>query len=315
MDYLVSQISRLEKKTGLQLYAVGGCVRNILLNVPVKDYDFTTPSLPDEIEQKLKSLKGKTYKVGKKYGTIGFKDEKLGMIEITTFRVESYDENSRKPHVTFVDDLFKDLSRRDLTINSMAVDSAGNLYDYSDGECHLQNRIIACVKDPLARFNEDPLRMLRAIRFQVQLHGKMVDNVENAIKKLSYKILTISKERVVIELDKMFKIDENWSLERLLQTHLFHVLFMEVGTIDYHDDEKNFQIYCSIIKQLNKNTILSKEDKAWNMLLRGITNLIVKDENDVSKRMVVYMELVKKYSQYFKFSNVRQKILMDVPIL
>jgi poly(A) polymerase len=122
-------IQKVEKLLNLPVYLVGGAVRDTLLEKNVKDWDFTTPASPDEVEKAILKAGRKPFLIGKKFGTISFKLEleennqknRFEYVEITTFRKEDYKENNRKPEVVFVDKIQEDLARRDFTINSMAI--------------------------------------------------------------------------------------------------------------------------------------------------------------------------------------------------
>ena len=163
------------------VYLVGGCVRDSWLGKVPKDYDFTTPFTPEEIEKKIKKAGRKTYLTGKKFGTLGVKIDGQ-VVEITTFRQEKYRSGSRKPNVVFVKDITADLSRRDFTINAMARRN-NKLIDPFNGKDDLDNKIIKCVGKPNERFKEDPLRMLRAGRFASQLNFTIDEELENKAKQ------------------------------------------------------------------------------------------------------------------------------------
>jgi poly(A) polymerase len=189
------------------VYQVGGSVRDELLGVNPKDYDFATPLTPDEVSAKIKEAGRRVYDIGKRYGTVGFTIDGQ-MIEITTFRSEVYKEGSRKPDVSFVTDLHQDLARRDFTVNAMAKDAQGALIDPFQGENDLGRRFIRAVGNPMERFSEDPLRMLRMYRFQSTLsylHYPFDVDVltSRACDKQAGAILNVSRERWVQEMDKM----------------------------------------------------------------------------------------------------------------
>jgi tRNA nucleotidyltransferase/poly(A) polymerase len=171
------------ENNGTPLYFVGGFVRDKLMgNVP-KDVDMTTAARPDTIQELLTKMGCPVYTIGARFGTIGTKY--YGQpIEITTFRAEVYTENSRKPVVTFGDTLEGDLARRDFTINAMAVNSNGDVIDPFNGREDLHNRIIRAVGNPVDRFTEDPLRVLRAIRFAARYEFDIEENTLNAMKTL-----------------------------------------------------------------------------------------------------------------------------------
>lgn len=196
VDKIIAEVESLLEP----VYLVGGSVRDILLGKQPKDYDFATPLTPGQIEEKVRASGRKPHLTGKRFGTIGFK---LGehFIEITTFRTEIYGA-TRKPEVTFVRDITEDLSRRDFTINAIAFRHHRHI-DPFGGEADLKAGVIRSVGNPALRFNEDPLRMLRAIRFAAEL-GFSVETVTlKAIEHHGYKIMRVSHERWMQELDKI----------------------------------------------------------------------------------------------------------------
>jgi tRNA nucleotidyltransferase (CCA-adding enzyme) len=200
--------SYVEEIIGVPTYLVGGSVRDTLLNKESKDYDFATAMLPDEVEAKVKAAGRRAYAVGKKFGTIGFKTpDGQYFIEVTTFRSEKYKDKDRKPIVEFSSDITADLSRRDFTINALAQRADGTIVDITNGVDDINNRIIRGVGNPTIRFKEDPLRMLRAARFASTLDFVIdVDTIKSA-KKVSHRLMYISKERLTIELDKILMSD------------------------------------------------------------------------------------------------------------
>ncbi len=160
---------------GEDLYLVGGIVRDLLLGRDRADLDFTTSAIPARMKE-IGAVAGpdSMYTVGEEYGTVGFVFSAEGepdiLAEITTYRSEVYPTDDRRPQVTHGVDLVEDLSRRDFTINAMALNpSTGELVDPFGGISDLAQRDIVAVGDPAERFNEDPLRVLRAARFAAQL--------------------------------------------------------------------------------------------------------------------------------------------------
>ena len=198
------------------VYAVGGCVRDYLLGIEPKDYDFCTPATPSEIEKCIKSKSLRAYLIGKKFGTIGCKVDGQ-MIEITTFRSEEYQPGYRKPAVKFVTNLTEDLSRRDFTINAMAIKVKNpdlktenyevEIVDPYEGKKDLEKKIIKAVGEAETRFEEDALRMMRAIRIGTELGFTLEEKTFEAISKKNSLINEIAKERVRDELLKILKSD------------------------------------------------------------------------------------------------------------
>jgi len=182
------------------VYLVGGSVRDALLGRQFEDLDFTTPLDPDRVEALVRAAGRRPYLIGKKFGTVGFKID--GHIaEVTTFRTETYPEGT-KPRVSFVDKLEDDLSRRDFTINAMALD-ADEIVDPFGGQRDLEQRVIRAVGDASERFAEDPLRMLRAARFASQLAFDVHPDTVAAMRELADRIMLVARERWNAELDKL----------------------------------------------------------------------------------------------------------------
>lgn len=190
-------IARLEK-AGYEAYAVGGCVRDLLMgNVP-HDYDLCTSATPDEI---LSVFEGeRTIPTGIKHGTLTVLMEG-DPIEITTFRTETAYTDGRHPDsVQFVTDVTADLSRRDFTINAMAYSPKRGLIDPFGGETDLQRRLLRCVGDPALRFTEDALRILRCLRFAARFRYTIEKTTAAALKALRDRLSCISAERIASEL-------------------------------------------------------------------------------------------------------------------
>ena len=214
-----SAINILEKfnEAGYEAYFVGGCVRDYLLNDDFSDIDITTNALPDEV----KKIFRKSIDTGIQHGTVTILING-DSFEVTTFRTEDDYIDHRTPEkVEFVSDLKEDLDRRDFTINAMALDSNGKLYDYHCGERDLRNKVIKTVNNPNERFFEDALRMLRSFRFSSKLGFEIEENTLKAIKNNAELIKFVSIERIVNEFRKLLTGRGNKrSLELLLDSKL-----------------------------------------------------------------------------------------------
>ena len=212
----VSKIIDVLEANGYEAYIVGGCVRDSLLGISPKDWDITTNAIPDHI----KSLFEKTLDIGAVHGTIGVKSED-SYYEVTTFRLDGLYENHRKPKgVSFVASLKEDLSRRDFTINAMAYSNRTGLVDPFGGSADLERRLIKAVGNPMERFHEDALRMLRAVRFSAQLDFEVEQKTLNAIFCRSKLIESISRERIREEFTKTLLSDKPQKLMLLHELNL-----------------------------------------------------------------------------------------------
>lgn len=193
-------------EAGHDLYLVGGSVRDAILGRFAGDLDFTTDARPEQIQKLLRGWADNVWDTGIDFGTISAaKDEQ--QIEITTFRSDAYDGRSRNPQVRFGDTLEADLVRRDFSINAMAVritaEGVGEFLDPLGGLDALLAGIIDTPDAPEISFNDDPLRMLRAVRFVSQLGFTLAPRVREAIVAMAEQIDRITVERVAVELDKM----------------------------------------------------------------------------------------------------------------
>ena len=210
------------------VYLVGGSVRDALMGRECADFDFSTPLGPDAIEQSIRAAGRRPYLMGKRFGTVAFRLDGL-TIEVTTFRSESYTEDSRRPSVEFLPDLEQDLGRRDFTINAMAR-HGDELIDLFGGRADLEAGTVRAVGDPVERFLEDPLRMLRAARFVSQLDFCIDEQTRLAATELSPRILFVARERWMIELDQLLMGPGVESALRLLaDTGLMRFLLPEIG--------------------------------------------------------------------------------------
>ena len=188
-------------EAGFEAYAVGGCVRDYLLNKIPNDYDVTTNATPDEIIDVFSSFRLNLR--GLKHGTVGV-IRNGEMIEITTFRIDGEYSDSRHPEsVTFTSSLKQDLARRDFTVNAMALDSNGNIIDYFDGRKDLKDKIIRSVGNPEERFSEDALRIMRGLRFASNKGFSLEENTLLWCNRLAENLKNVAYERIFAELKKM----------------------------------------------------------------------------------------------------------------
>ena len=186
-------------KAGFEAYAVGGCVRDSILGRTPDDWDITTSAEPYEV----KKLFRPTIDTGLQHGTVTVLRNHVGY-EVTTYRIDGVYEDARHPkEVTFTRNLKEDLLRRDFTINAMAYNDEEGLIDEYGGLKDIENKIIRCVGNPIDRFTEDALRMMRAVRFSAQLGYDIEADTKEAIKQLYSRLDMISAERIQIELTKL----------------------------------------------------------------------------------------------------------------
>ena len=196
------RLARVFRQAGFDLYLVGGPVRDRLMGRAPHDIDLTTDAHPDRIKVLARRAGASDiYSVGERFGTIGviFEQQKL---EITTFRSEIYESGSRKPEVQFGTSLEEDLGRRDFTINAMAQDvQSGQIIDPHGGVADVVSGQIKAVGVPDERFREDPLRVLRCVRFAVQLDFEVEADTAAAVRRNARELSNISVERIAAELE------------------------------------------------------------------------------------------------------------------
>ncbi len=199
----VNSILESLQKSGYEAYVVGGCVRDALLGREPNDWDITTSALPMEV----KSVFPRTIDTGLQHGTVTVMIGGTGY-EVTTFRVDGVYEDGRHPkEVTFTPSLREDLKRRDFTINAMAYNNESGLVDLFGGRQDLENGIVRAVGDPVQRFTEDALRIMRAIRFSAQLGYEIDPETLRAASALAPNLRRISSERIREELEKTLVSD------------------------------------------------------------------------------------------------------------
>lgn len=191
------------QRHGYDAYAVGGCVRDSILNRKPEDWDITTSAKPEQVKRIFR----RTVDTGIEHGTVTVLIGKDGF-EVTTYRVDGLYEDGRHPkEVTFTSRLEEDLKRRDFTINAMAYNDDERLVDAFGGMRDLNYHLIRCVGDPKERFSEDALRILRAVRFSAQLAFPIEPETAEAIKSLAPNLEKISAERIQAELVKLLISD------------------------------------------------------------------------------------------------------------
>ena len=199
----VNFIIDILRRHGFEAYAVGGCVRDLILAKQPSDWDITTSAKPEEV----KEVFHRTVDTGIAHGTVTvlMQDETF---EVTTFRVDGNYSDGRHPDaVRFTPSLEEDLKRRDFTINAMAYSEKTGLIDLFGGMRDLQTRTIRCVGDPNERFSEDALRIMRAVRFAAQLGFKIEDHTLQAIAEHAENLRQVSAERIRVEMTKLLLSD------------------------------------------------------------------------------------------------------------
>lgn len=297
----VLNILNILNKAGYDAYVVGGAVRSLLLGEKPKDYDICTNALPDSVENLFES----TIPTGKKYGTITVvmpsadknEDE---FYEITTFRYDSPITDGRRPeYVIFGQTLKDDIDRRDFTINSIAYNPLTGIIDYKNGLEDIKNKVIRCVGTPIARFREDGLRVLRAIRFAVRYKFLIDTDTLNAMVRLTIKNQSIN-------------VLDNISKERI-HDEIVKILSYDFSFLPDEDFIKIKSILEDILK-IDDSTLFTKEDLNSYLYIRKLISLYkdcniyileskLKDLKFSNDEIKIILNSVKAY-QYLKLSDL-----------
>ena len=266
-------------EAGYEAYAVGGCVRDSLLGMEPKDWDITTSAGPYEV----KALFHRTFDTGIEHGTVTVLLDK-DAFEVTTYRIDGKYNDSRHPsEVRFTPNLSEDLLRRDFTINAMAYNYREGLVDLFDGLADLENGIIRAVGDPVKRFDEDALRIMRALRFAAVLGFKIEEQTLDAMKIIVPKLKLISAERIKAELFKMVSGRYPGMLHVAYENHVTGIIFPEWDDMEETAQENAHHIYnCAwhtIQSIIAMNCILgrSKPEQLgiWSMLSEEEKNRVI----------------------------------------
>jgi len=232
------QLGELFAKNGFELALVGGSVRDMLLGRPSYDLDFATSALPDQTEAILRTWTNAVWDIGKEFGTIGARKGET-VAEITTYRTDDYDPNSRKPGVQFGKELNGDLSRRDFTINAMAIRLPEQTFvDPFGGLSDLMKKVIRTPVTPEQSFSDDPLRMMRAARFAAQLNFTVELDTFAAICEMTERLKIVSAERIQAEFNKLMLSDNpKAGLEVLVDSGLAEIFIPELPALQLEIDE------------------------------------------------------------------------------
>jgi len=265
---------------GFEAYIVGGCVRDCLLGKEPQDWDITTNAKPNQ----TKSLFEKTVDTGIKHGTVTVIING-GCYEVTTYRVDGeYVDNRHPASVEFTSSLKEDLRRRDFTINAIAYHPSEGFQDPFGGIHDIERKIICSVGDASARFREDALRMLRAVRFSAQLAFSIDDKVIQSIQENSRLIKNISIERVREELTKILISPCPMRFIMLRDTHILQHVLPEFEVCFHTVQNHPYHIYNVAIHTLNAVSYIEPDRiLRWAMLLHDIGKPLTKtiDENNI----------------------------------
>lgn len=282
-------------ENGYEAFIVGGCVRDSILNLIPNDYDITTSANPNEILGIFREYK--TIDTGINHGTVSIVLNN-NIYDITTYRIEGEYENNRRPkNIVFTHNIYEDLSRRDFTINAIAYNENIGIIDKFNGLDDLNKKIIKTVGNPDERFEEDGLRMIRAIRFSSKLGFNIEENTLNSIYKKAHIVKNISIERINDEFTKILLSNNPQNIIILYKSSIFEYLgiYSKLNGYHYKELEKNIVVLRSCDKNLLDRLI---------MLEYLISNEILKDI-DCDKKYKYYCENIKKINiiNNLRYSN------------
>lgn len=315
---MLSELGALFDSAGFDLYLVGGTVRDALLGKLGTDLDFTTDARPEQVQELVTGWAEAIWDTGIAFGTIGVA-RKGQRVEITTFRSDSYDQQTRNPEVVFGDSLEGDLVRRDFTVNAMAVkigpDGPGEFCDPLNGLEALCAEVLDTPAAPEISFGDDPLRMLRAARFVSQLGFTVAPRVLAALDAMAGQLGRITVERVQVELDKLIQgAHPVAGIDLLVDSGLGAVVLPEVGemqlTIDEHHQHKD--VYRHSLTVLEQAVDLEDEGPdlvlRWAALLHDIGKPATRRHEDgggvsFHHHEVVGAKMVRKRMRALKYSK------------
>ncbi len=265
------EIIEILQQGGKKALFVGGCVRDMLIGYPPKDFDIVTNALPEEIEEIFPD----NFPVGKQFGIINIL-YKSNIYEIATFRKDGLYNDNRRPSNIELADIVEDAQRRDLTINGIYYDPIINvLYDYAFGLEDIKNKIIRFIGNPRKRIKEDYLRLLRVVRFGVKLKDFTIDSETwEAVKKYSNKIKNVSAERIREEMSKILSYGNyRRALELLYDSGLLKYIIPEliklIGCKQSHIFHPEGDVWEHTIKSL-ENSPWNSQEVLWAILLHDI---------------------------------------------
>lgn len=274
------KILRILEENGYEAYVVGGCVRDSILGRRPDDWDITTSASPEQV----KGLFRKTVDTGLQHGTVTVLMDKEGF-EVTTYRVDGDYEDGRHPkEVMFTSSLEEDLKRRDFTINAMAYHPDRGLVDLFHGLEDMENQVIRCVGNPMERFQEDALRILRAVRFSAQLGFTIEENTREGIRSLAPNLKNVSAERIQVELVKLLVSPHPDYLRTAYETGITKEFLPEFDTC--MKTEQNTSHHCYNVGEHTLHSLLNiRADKVLRltMLLHDMGKPVVKKTDEAGR--------------------------------
>ncbi|KQC09453.1 MAG: hypothetical protein APR62_02365 [Smithella sp. SDB] len=314
-------VVRLLKQSGHEAYFVGGCVRDFILGSVSGDYDIVTSARPNEII----SLFPNTLAIGAKFGVVAIIVDNY-LYEVATFRGDDVYADGRHPSRIYFSSAREDVFRRDFTINGLLMDPESNkIIDYVDGRADIEKKIIRTIGDPEKRFNEDFLRMLRAIRFAANLNFTIEPLTMRAIKNNATKIKQISAERIRDELGKILtRGGSRRGFELMAETGILKAILPEVDKMKgveqplrFHPEGDVWQHTLSMLELLSKNGGTSENlCLAWSVLLHDVGKVVTRTEDENGVHFYGHVQQGEKIAddimERLKFSNAQKETVLNL---
>lgn len=271
-------LDRLEK-CGYSAYLVGGCVRDFIMGIEPHDFDITTNATPDEIEKCFDDIK--TLDIGKKHGTITLVFDKE-CVEVTTYRIDGEYKDSRHPEsVIFTDRIEEDLARRDFTMNAIAYSPKYGFADPFSGRENIEKKLIVAVGEPEKRFEEDALRIMRALRFSSRLGFEIEEKTKRAILQKKNLLLNIALERINTEFVGILEgeyaagvIAEFIDVLRAVIPSLLSVDYQSIGNAKNYGTIVKICLFFSHYEDTKELEFLMKTLKFDNSTVKTVTSVV-----------------------------------------
>jgi len=309
------------KQSGYEAYLVGGCVRDFILGNVSSDYDIVTSALPDQ----LTALFSNTISIGAKFGVIAVIVQGCPY-EVATFRSDDVYQDGRHPSQVHFSSAKEDVFRRDFTINGLLMDpETGEITDYVNGRMDIEKKIIRTINDPDSRFNEDFLRMLRAIRFAANLGFIIETQTLKAIERNAAKINRISAERVREELSKILtRGGARTGFDLMIQTGILKEVLPEIDRLkgveqppQFHPEGDVWQHTLKMLELLPKD---GETDKnlclGWGTLLHDVGKAVTRSEDEKGVHFYGHVkkgeEIADDIMQRLKFSNAQRETVLNL---
>jgi poly(A) polymerase len=309
------------KQEGFEAYFVGGCVRDFIRGVPPDDYDIVTSAHPDQVI----TIFPRTVAIGSKFGVVSVIVEGHPY-EVATFRSDDAYIDGRRPSSVHFSSPREDVFRRDFTINGLLMNpETEEIIDYVNGRIDIGKKIIRTIGDPDARFNEDYLRMLRAIRFAANLEFDIESSTKQAITKQAAKISRISAERILEELNKTIsRTGSRRGLELMAQTGLLREVLPELDRLSgieqpplFHPEGDVFQHTLIMLELLSQNDQLRNNVQlAWGVLLHDVGKAVTRTEDEKGVHFYGHVqsgeEIADAIMQRLRFSRVGRESVINL---